>query len=439
MKNIIIDFATTAGKVKPMHAVNNGPVCGVRGISNLEDFKLAGIPYARNHDASFYAGYGGNHTVDVDFIFPDFDADPYDPASYDFPITDKYIADTELAGTKTFYRLGSKIEHEVKKYNTLPPKDFHKWAVICEHIIKHYTEGWADGFHYDIEYWEIWNEPDLNTDDSTNKVNWGGTAVQFYEFFNVALKHLKACFPHLKIGGPAICSYKEAWVNNFLKSLETKPDFISWHGYQNKPMNVVWLVNAYRNILDSYGLTDTESILNEWNYVKGWWNDELKYTFKAMAALKGSSYVASVMLACQNAPLDMLMYYDARPCGFNGIWHSYTFERFKTYYIFYAFNELYKLGTNVTVKSNEEDVYVAAAKDGNGNAAIMMSYFVENDTDTAESKTVKLALEGIEGMTKAEIYTLDENNDLALTSTCSVSNELSVDMSLFTTVLIKLS
>ena len=44
----------------------------------------------------------------------------------------------EAAGTKVFYRLGHRIEHEVKKYGTLPPKDFKKWAVICEHIIRHY-------------------------------------------------------------------------------------------------------------------------------------------------------------------------------------------------------------------------------------------------------------------------------------------------------------
>ena len=46
------------------------------------------------------------------------------------------------------------------------PKDFKKWAVICEHIIRHYTEGWADGFFYDMPYWEIWNEPDLDSDSA---------------------------------------------------------------------------------------------------------------------------------------------------------------------------------------------------------------------------------------------------------------------------------
>lgn len=131
----------------------------------------------------------------------------------------------------TFYRLGSKIEHWKKKYNTIMPKDFNKWAIICEHIIMHYTEGWANGFRYDIEYWEIWNEPDLDADDSTNKRNWSGTANDFYELYRITLSHLKSRFPHLKIGGPAVASASPRhsdWIRGLFSRLETKPDF--FHG-----------------------------------------------------------------------------------------------------------------------------------------------------------------------------------------------------------------
>ena len=85
MTSITIDLSKTLGKIKPMHAVNNGPAGSeVRGTSNIELFRAAGIPYARNHDASFYSGYGGEHTVDVHRIFKNFDADENDPASYVF-------------------------------------------------------------------------------------------------------------------------------------------------------------------------------------------------------------------------------------------------------------------------------------------------------------------------------------------------------------------
>lgn len=108
--------------------------------SNLEEYKAARIPYSRNHDSNVYMIHGGPYAHDITAIFPCFDADPYDPASYDFACTDEDILVTLDAGTKPFFRLGQTIEHQIKKHATLPPKDFHKWAVICEHIIRHYTD-----------------------------------------------------------------------------------------------------------------------------------------------------------------------------------------------------------------------------------------------------------------------------------------------------------
>ena len=153
MEFVNVNFDHTIGRIKPMHAVNNGPLAGsdVEQVrSNFDDYKAAGIPYARNHDASFCSSYGGEHTVDVHAVFPDFSKNPYDPRSYDFALTDDYLATIVNAGTKVFYRLGSKIEHWRKKYGTIVPADFRKWAVVCEHIVRHYTLGWADGFHYDV-------------------------------------------------------------------------------------------------------------------------------------------------------------------------------------------------------------------------------------------------------------------------------------------------
>jgi len=123
--NINVNFSEILGKIKPMHSVNNGPVGGrahASGDSNAHLFTEAAIPYARNHDANFWGCYGAPHTVDIIAIFPNFDADENDPESYDFHLTDEYnkkIADT---GTKVFYRLGNKIEHESKKYGAIPPK-----------------------------------------------------------------------------------------------------------------------------------------------------------------------------------------------------------------------------------------------------------------------------------------------------------------------------
>ena len=417
MQNITVDFSKKLGKMKPMHSVNNGPVYKFavdQRITNIEPYKAAGIPYARNHDASFYATYGGEHIVDVNFIFTDPDADPYDPASYDFVLTDEYLRMIEAGGAKVFYRLGSKIEHWSKKYNTLPPKDFKKWAIVCEHIIKHYCYGWADGFHMDIKYWEIWNEPDLDADDSTHKRCWGGTAKEFYELFRITLEHLKTTFPELKIGGPACAGLNETWVRGLFDSLgDIKPDFFSWHIYADTVEKVRARLRKARAILDEYGLTATESILNEWNYVKGWTGDTWIYSLKTEKKLKGAAFLAATMLMCQSEPLDNLMFYDARPGGMNSLFCTDMIcECLKGYYPFYMFNQLYKLGTQVQTESDCPEIWSCAAADGEQN--VMLTYY--SDDDTLPTKDVKISFKNVENANgvRLEYYCLDEEHDGAL-------------------------
>lgn len=412
MREVKVNFSQSLGKVKPMHAVNNGPVykfAADQRITNIDAYRDAGIPYARNHDASFCATYGGEHIVDVNFIFRDFSKDPKDPKNYDFTLTDEYIKVTEFGGAKTYYRLGSKIEHWPKKYNTLPPEDFKKWAVICEHIIRHYTEGWADGFHYDIEYWEIWNEPDLDPDDSTHKRCWGGTEKEFFELYDVAATHLKKCFPHLKIGGPALAGWYE-WAERFLAQLKAPLDFFSWHVYGAEPKKVTEKIRAYRELLDKYGFTETESILNEWNYVRSFQGDDWVYSLRQEKSMKGAAFIAAVQSESQREALDMLMYYDARPGSMNGLFGPLACDILKGYYPFYAFNVLYKLGESYKTEDGNE-MYAVAAKNGD-EAAIIVTRFT--DDDEAQKDKCIINVEGLGYATEAEVYLLDENHDLEL-------------------------
>jgi hypothetical protein len=419
MQNISFNFSETVGKIKPMHSTNNGPVykfAADQRVTNLESYREAGIPYARNHDAAFNATYGGEHIVDVNFIFRNFDADPYSPDSYDFTLTDEYLKVIEFAGAKVFYRFGSKIEHWPKKYNTLPPKDFKKWAVICEHIIKHYCYGWANGFNMDIEYWEIWNEPDLDADDSPNKRCWGGTAKEFYELYRITLDHLKTAFPNLKIGGPAIAHVGDGkWMRGLLDSLgDIKPDFFSWHVYGATTDKVKNQIRLVRSILDEYGLTECESILNEWNYVKGWEGDIWKYSLGVMKNYKGAAFLAATMLMAQDEALDNLMYYDARPGGMNGMFTTDDVTVLRPgYYAFYTFNKLYRAGEEVKSKNECEDgtLYGVAAR-GDGIGKAMLTYYSDNDT-LSEKKEVKVSFENAAhgGKLKATVYMHCEGND----------------------------
>ena len=450
MISLGIDFSTSVGRVKPMHATNNGPVVKQEDVlngtlhpfnNNLEEFKAAGIPYARTHDTSFYHRYGLEHVIDVYYIFPNFDADPDDPENYDFACTDHYIAGCEMAGVEVFYRLGHRIEHEVKKYGVHPPKDFKKWAKICEHIIRHYTEGWANGFKYKMTYWEIWGEPDLDKHNPAKSPCWTGTKEQFFAFFNTVASHLKSCFPHLKIGGPAIAHDLE-WTDEFLSNLTAPLDFFSWHKYAHLIETVLDMAEKVRKLLDKHGYTETESIMDEWNYVLGWSGDDIVYSHDQRGRIKGASFSVAMMCSCQYAPVDMIMYYDARPNEFwNGMFDDTVVGRvLKGYYPFPMFNTLYRLGDSVKVSGMQDGIWAAAAKGGE-EGAILLTHF--NDDDRTEAKTVSLELSGFgtEGGTEVEYFILDAERDLvSLGRNTYFGDRFGIELTMpnFTSYLIKL-
>lgn len=413
MQQIAVNISNQKGKIKPMHSVNNGPAGSrVRGTSNFEWYKAAGIPFARNHDASFYTGYGGEHTVDIHRIFKCFDADETLPESYSFESTDKYLSSILEAGTQIFYRLGASIEHD-QKYGTYPPKDFQKWARICEHVIRHYNEGWAEGFHMDIAYWELWNEPDCGNADGTNPC-WQGTQEQFIDLFTTALRHLKGCFPKLKIGGPAFCSTWNDSYNHLLftalREQQLPLDFFSFHGYSSDPSSFSASARKARETLDHYGLTDTEIILNEWNYIRGWLGDQWKYSLKMEKSLKGASFITASLCEAQDSPMDHFMYYDARPCGMNGMFDTDTLEPLKGYYPFPMFNTLYQLGTWVESTVNGDGLY-AVAGTGDSGSAVLLTYF--DDCDEKAAKQVEISFSGLPAGNawKAAYYLLDGIHD----------------------------
>ena len=439
MSNITIDFAKNMGPVKPFNCVNNGPVSVRSAMSNYDSWKDLEIPYARLHDASFCSHYGGEWTVDVHRIFRDFDADENDPANYIFAPTDRYLQSIESVGTKVYYRLGASIEHQYQ-YGTRPPKDFEKWARICEHIIRHYTEGWADGFFMDIEYWEIWNEPE-NINAGKNPC-WQGTQEEFGEFFSVVYKYLKSVFPNLKIGGPAIATVRhKEQLSLFLSILNkngVRPDFFSYHRYTPNMEDFVQYVREANDFLERYGLGDVETHINEWNYIRGWSGDEFIHSVKSSKGIKGAAFLAASMCVLHPEKLDMLMYYDARPDIWCGLWDTDYLTNLKGYYSFLAFSALRKLGT--AVYSECDDYVYSLGAIGDDGAAVLFSHFEE--PDGAQERHLTLSLENLpEGCSNLEYYILDEDHDLELVRSEQISGgrkTVELDLPPYTCYLLKI-
>ena len=415
-----IDFTAPTGKIKPMHAINNAPMHWTF-CDAFHYLTEAKIPYARLHDTGGLLG--GGIFVDIANIFPLFHADPEDPQNYDFGFTDHLLKELCAAGVKPFYRLGCTIENyhpSIGPRRSIPPSDPHKWAVICEHIIRHYNEGWADGYHMDIEYWEIWNEPDNEPVAAENPM-WKGTMEEFFTLYEVAANHLKSRFPHLKIGGYASCGFYEIlntasaahsgvssrtgyfieFFEKFLTHITAEGhraplDFFSWHTYAGIGENIAFAAYA-RETLDKFGFTDTESILNEWNP-----------GIHRRGTLADAAHIGSMMVALQNSSVDLLMYYDGSiESTYGGLFNPLTRTPFKAYYTFYGFGQLYGLGYQYPIEDADpsgrltDTVYALAAgnADASKRAVLLFNLGGETKVTAPEGEWTLLLLDDAHDLT----------------------------------------
>ena len=375
MATVKIDLTEKIKKIKPMHAGGQPPVVSTASDTFFHYMTEAGIPYSRLHDVG--GAFGGGKYVDVPNIFRNFDADVNDPASYDFTFTDLLLEQLFKAGVEPYFRLGVTIENaaHVKSYWISPPTDYQKWAQICEHIVRHYTKGWANGYHYKITYWEIWNEPDNPAGEM-----WTGSNEAFYRLYEVTAKHLKETHPDIKIGGYGAtgiygCHLPHEERNagdqklhiffqgfmKYIKESGAPLDFFSWHNYVEASYIITcdrWL----REEMNRYGFADVELHLNEWDPYAN-----------ELGTAHHSAEIAAVMIGMQHGHEDVCCIYDMRTVNapYCPLFNPITHKPIHGYYAMVAFNTLYRLGTQVKSECDTQDLHVLVASNGQHRAMLI--------------------------------------------------------------------
>ena len=435
MNTVNVDFLVSKGEVKPVHSVCCAPYNrgqGPKQESIERFFKAGNIPYCRLHDCC--GAYGGTYYVDVPNIFRDFDADENDPENYDFYYTDEYITAIQNTGCEAYYRLGVTIEWGSKNYVCTPPADFAKWARICERIIRHYNEGWANGFNYNIKYWEIWNEPE-NPGNTYGKCMWDGTKEEFFDLYKTASKHLKDCFPDLKIGGYGSCGFYAVtrddypdgfedfvtYFSDFLAMVKKECcplDFFSWHIYTYDEKELLAHAKYVRETLDKYGFNNTESHLNEWN-IAGEGGG-----FLEKHSLEGAAFNGAVLSILQNTDyVDMAHYYCfSTQARYNGFLDQNDGSVCPSWYPFVAFGKLYRLKNAVEI-SVDGNVYASAAKNDNEYGVLISNY------NGRESET-KIKLSGLVSGKTASFLFIKENFDLKEEFSFTVNEKTEIKINL---------
>lgn len=419
--NVEIKSGRETGRIRALNGGALSPVCNLKLLDLSEEFKELHIPLIRLHDAPWF----NDNVVDIHTIFSDFRRDPADEQNYDFRKTDDYIKSIIKTGTGIVFRLGESIEHTEVNYYVNPPADFKKWAEICCGIIRHYNNGWANGSHHNIKFWEVWNEP-----DEQGKM-WTGTEKQFIDFYAVAAKRIKAEFPDVMVGGPAFSHpflfqdgkyVPSNMATSFLSYCRDKSiplDFFSWHSYDANPWAAVNRASLVRDLLDKFGFKKTENHMNEWNYIPGekWdllMDKEFQGRLRSEAyagqyGCKGASFIANVLMLLQDAPVDMANYYTTT-AGLFGVFSEYGEPR-KSYYAFKAFAELLKTPVRVETNYNKADSVVVCS--GVNSERSRLTILASNFSSKARKINFKLPDNSLGNSIKVAVYIIDETHDLA--------------------------
>jgi xylan 1,4-beta-xylosidase len=240
-------------------------------------------------------------TVDnPDSIFPDWSADPADPASYNFAGTDAWIRETRALGADILFTIASEIPR-----NKQPAKDLAKYEQVVEGIVRHYCKGWADGFEDAVRFWEFGDQPDFGT------LHFSGEPSQFYGMYAAAGRAVKRVDPGLQYGGPCIAfplnegPFREGLLA-FIKERALPLNFLSWMWYGDNsrdPMDFRRVAAEVRTVLDRYGFTDTELVLSYWSMTG--------IPTATFADADNAAFIAAAAIYMQDSVVDRAIFFRA--------------------------------------------------------------------------------------------------------------------------------
>ena len=256
-----VDAGNPVGAMRKLHGTSGipAPAPGTDSVPDILDvWKSAQVTFVRSYDWVSRLDTVDNPTS----LFPDWSADPSDPASYNFEATDTWVRQTRSLGADILFTIASEIPGNKK-----PVQDLEKYEQVVEHIVRHYTCGWGDGFENAVTHWEFGDQPDFGT------LHFSGSPDQFYEMYAAAARAVKRVDAGLKVGGPCVAfplnegPFREGFLD-YIKQESVPFDFLScmWYGDNSRdPMDFRTIAADVRAIADKHGFSDVELVLSYWS------------------------------------------------------------------------------------------------------------------------------------------------------------------------------
>ncbi len=234
-------------------------------------------------------------------LFPDWDAPVDDPASYNFAATDEWVEAVHSVGADVMFTVASSIPS-----NKLPAHDIDLYGRVVEHVVRHYSQGWAGGPSKPIRIYEFGDQPDLGP------LHFAGRPEEFYAMYRAFCEAVRRVDPSLTIGGPANAfpleadaPYREGFLE-FVREHALPLDFFSFLWFTDgsrDPLDYRYVSTELRALLDRHGFTDTDLTLCYWNYLA-------VPSSSAPAAEKGA-FQAATAIYLQDTVIDHAFFFRA--------------------------------------------------------------------------------------------------------------------------------
>lgn len=299
VRTLVVDAARESA-FRSLNGVGGvpGPVDGYPEFPDMTPlWREAGVTVVRSFDWLSRLDTRDNPTS----LFPDWTADPDDPASYNFTATDQWVDAVHAIGAEVMFTVASSIPK-----NKLPAEDVELYGRVVEHIVRHYSRGWAGGPAKPIRIYEFGDQPDFGP------LHFAGQPEEFYAMYRAFCEAVARVDASLTVGGPSLAfsleadsPYREGFLE-FVREHALPLDFFSFLWFTDgtrDPLDYRSVARELRQVLDQHGFTDTDLTLSYWNYLA-------VPSSSAPAAEKGAFQVATAIYL-QDTAIDHAFFFRA--------------------------------------------------------------------------------------------------------------------------------
>ncbi len=191
---------------------------------------------------------------------------------------DKTVCDIYRTGAKPFFSLGYMPKvMSIDGSLISQPTNWKEWRLLVKKTIERYSGkntrlcNQITGYWLTDVYYEVWNEPDLETFGKWSLYGGKKSYKLLYFYSSQGAKQAKNVY-HFYLGGPATTKIYKNWIqifSDYVLKNNLRIDFISWHHYSTQTNDYVNDVLNLRQWLSAKKYTRFRflpTIISEWGY-----------------------------------------------------------------------------------------------------------------------------------------------------------------------------